>query len=271
MGSLAEYVRVRGKACVLRKFLWNTYDHLGTCVVLNILWLVVSTPWIATGYLLLVVFVRWLGVLGLVTSIVAGVAALWVNPASLALLAAASEWARYRTPDRAELWAAFRRRFVVGLWLSATAFGAAVVLGVNSAFYLQFPGVLRWVGFLLAGVMLWAQVAFLGVVFHLGLALARDRELSTGQGLRQALYLALKLPAHSLALGGGTLFLAAMLSLTQIGIPFVAMSVPTVFAATGERELLKRFRTPQPGQEEADRLEEVRSLRDLFRPWDMGR
>ena len=44
-----------------------------------------------------------------------------------------------------------------------------------------------------------------------------------------------------------------------------------VFAATGERELLKRFRPDRPGEDEADQQEEVRTPRDLLRPWDMGR
>jgi len=255
---------------VLRKFFWNTYDHLGTCVVLNVVWFVLAIPWILVTYFLFFVLVPWLGVVGLMTSIVAAVGALWLSPATLALLAAASEWANYHTPDRSELWAMLRSRLVTGLWLSGAALGVAVVLGVNGAFYLQLPGAMRWVGYLLAGVMLWAQVAFLMIVFHLGLLVARG-DLAGPKAIRQATILALRLPVQTLLIGGATLFLGAAFAVPQIGIPLVTASIPAVLAATGERELLKRFRPREPGQDEADEQEEVRTLRDLLRPWDMGR
>lgn len=256
---------------VLRKFFWNTYDHLGTCVVLNVAWFVLAIPWILVTYFLFFVLVPWLGVVGLMTSIVAAVGALWLSPATLALLAAASEWANYHTPDRSELWAMLRSRLVTGLWLSGAALGVAVVLGVNTAFYLRLPGALRWAGYLLAGIMLWGQLIFLTIVFHLGLLLARDERLTPTHGLRQAVLLTLKFPLPSFLLGVTTLGMAAGLGITRVSIPFVAASIPAVFAATGERELLKRFRLPEPGQREADEREEVRTLRDLLRPWDMGR
>lgn len=255
---------------VLKKFFWNTYDHLGACVLLNVVWFILSIPWILAAYFLLFLLVPWLGALGAVTSIVAGAATLWLNPASLALLAAAWEWADYRRPDRRELWTMLRHHLITGLWLSGIALGVAVVLGVNGAFYLQLPGAMRWVGYLLAGVMLWAQVAFLMIVFHLGLLVARG-DLAGPKAIRQATILALRLPVQTLLIGGATLFLGAAFAVTQIGIPLVTASIPAVFAATGERELLKRFRPREPGQDEADEQEEVRTLRDLLRPWDMGR
>lgn len=256
---------------ILRKFLWNTYDHLGTCVVLNVVWLVLAAPWVLVGYLLLFLLVPWLGVLGVVTSIAAGVGALWLSPASIAFLTAASEWANYHTPGARELWAVMRRRFLAGLWLSGAVLGVAIVFGVNGAFYLHLSGALRWIGYLLAGVMLWGQIILLSIVFHLGLLLARRHDLAVREAVKQATFLAFKLPLQSLLLGATTLAMATLFAITQIGIPFIAASIPAVFAATGERELLKQLRPAVPGQEEADQLEEVRTLRDLLRPWDMGK
>ena len=256
---------------MIRKFFWNTFDHLGGSVVLNLLWLLLSAPWLLGAYVLVRLLTRWIGSVGLVTGLITLLIGLWLGSPGLGLLAAASKWADYQNPDRAEIWAAFRNRLWTGLWLSSAAIALTLVLGVNSAFYLQLTGTWKWLGLALAGIMLWAQIALLSIVFHLALQLARDQDTGVREAIRQATFLALMLPVQSIVLGGATLALAIGLCLTSVGLPLAAMAFPSILAATGQRELLKRFRPDESGQEETDRLEEVRTFRDLLKPWDMDR
>jgi len=256
---------------IVKKSFWNAHDHLGACIVLNMLWLVLAAPWFFVSFVAFRLLVGWLGSVGFITGCFATLVALWLNPASLTILAAATAWADYRSAKGGNLWAFFRARLVHGLWLSFAGFLIATMLGVNAAVYLRLGGIWRWVGLMIAGIMLWAMLALAGVTFHLGLALARDRELRLREGIRRAVVLALTLPAQSLVLAGASVVLAVVLFFTGVGLPLMLFSLPAILAATGEREFLKRFRTYVPDQEEADHLEEVRSFRDLLHPWQMDR
>ena len=79
------------------------------------------------------------------------------------------------------------------------------------------------------------------------------------------------MPATSFFSRIGTLIGAGLLVLTQVGIPLAAMTFPSMFAATGERELFKRLLPPEERDPVADRTEEARTFRDLIKPWDMER
>jgi len=256
---------------VVRKAFWNVYDHLGACVALNLVWLVVRLPWLGIAYLVGLPLVRWLGAPGVVTTVAGALAMLWLSPPTLALLAVAWEWAEYRAVGAPAVARIFRRCLLRGLALGSAAMAAIVVLGANSAFYVRLPGSLRWVGYCLAGVMLWGQVLLLMVAFHLGIAAARGQPSRTAEQLRWALLLAMRFPVQTCGLCASTLLAAAAVALTTVGIPFLAASVSATLAATGERELIKRLRPRDSAEREADRLEERRTLRDLFRPWDVGR
>ena len=256
---------------ILRKFFWNTFDHLGASVVLNVLWVILCTPWLAGGYLLTRLLTTWLGAVGLVSGLIASFAGVWLASPSLGLLSIASKWVKYQSPNKSQMWGMFRNRMWMGLWLGGVAAFLAVLFGVNSAFYLRLTEPWTWVGLILAGVMLWMQIALLSIALHLGLELARDQDASFRHAGRRAVALALALPVQSILLGVFVAAVGIALSLTSVGLPLIAMSICAILASTVHRELLKRFRSPVPGQEQADRLEEVRSIRDLLKPWDMHR
>lgn len=256
---------------VLRKWFWNTYDHLGACVVLNMLWFILSIPWIIVGYFLAILLTRWLGPVGLITALAGAVASIWLSPASLEMLSAAAAWADYRNPAAGELWTHFKRRLGLGLWTSALALVVSSILGVNGAFYLRLPGGFRWVGIFLAGIMLWAQIGFLAFVFHTGLVLADGSATSLRDAMRRALVLLARFPVQTVVLASVAVIVATLFVVTQFAIPFAAMAIPATLAATGERELRKKLNPQTPAESEADRLEEVRTLRDLIKPWEMRR
>ncbi len=256
---------------ILKKTFWNTFDHLGTLILLNLAWFFVSVPWLLGGFFAVRVLTGMLGVTGLVAGAAAWILSVWLNPASLWVLSIASDWADYQSLSRGEMWGLLRARLLTGLWLSIAAFAIALILGVNGAFYLSLSGGFHWIGLLLAGVTIWALVALMSLGYHLGLILARDRSAGVRSALRHALYVALAMPATSFFLGIGTLIGAGLLVLTQVGIPLAAMTFPSMFAATGERELFKRLLPPEERDPVADRTEEARTFRDLIKPWDMER
>jgi len=255
----------------LRKTFWNTFDHLGTCVLLNLAWFALTLPWFIGAFFAFRVLSVWLGAVGFVTALLASVVAVWLSPPSLAVLAISAKWAEYRSPDRTDMLRMLAARLWNGFWLSVAGFAVVVVLGVNSAFYLRLEHMPRWIGLILGGIMLWAQVALLMVAFHLALNQARHQTATARQSLRQAAFLVLQFPLQTVALGGACFVLAGAFAITQVGLPLAAMTIPSVLAATGERELLKRLAEPGSGDTEHSHLEEVRTLRDLIRPWDMGR
>ena len=256
---------------ILKKTFWNTFDHLGTLILLNLVWFFMSVPWFVGGFFALRVLAGALGVAGVITGFAAWILAVWLNPASLWILSVASEWAEYRTLSRSELWGLLRSRLFTGLWLSVVASLTALILGVNAAFYLSLSGKLHWIGLFLAGITIWVLVALVSLGYHLGLLLSRDRSADVREGLRQALYFSLTTPFASLLLGVATLVFAALLVMTQVGLPLAAMAFPAVFAATGERELFKRLLPKDERDPAADRAEEARTFRDLIKPWDMDR
>jgi hypothetical protein len=256
---------------ILKKTFWNTFDHLGTLILLNLAWFFVSVPWLLGGFFAVRVLAGMLGVAGLVAGAAAWILSVWLNPASLWILSVASDWADYRSLSRGEMWGLLRARLFTGLWLSIAAFAVALILGVNGAFYLSLSDGFHWIGLLLAGVTIWALVALMSLSYHLGLILARDRSVGVRNASRQALYVSLAMPVTSFFLGVGTLIGAVLLVITQVGLPLVAMAFPAIFAATGERELFKRLLPPDERDPAADRAEEARTFRDLIKPWDMDR
>lgn len=256
---------------ILKKTFWNTFDHLGGLVLLNLAWMLLATPWLIGGFLAARALAAAYGPAGVITGFAATLASVWLSPGCLWVLSVCAAWARYEPPDRSAVWSMLRERLLPGLWLSLAVGAVALILGVNGAFYLRLGAPFRWLGLLLAGVMIWGLVALLAIAFHTGLQLARDRNRSVWHEVRRASLYALALPLPTIATSLCALLYASALAFTQIGVPLIAMSFPAMFAATAEREILRRLQPPSKRDDEASRREEVRTFRDLIRPWDMDR
>lgn len=254
---------------MLRTTFWTIYDHLGACLVLNLLWFVCSIPWFGAIWGAFVLLVPWLGAVGLITGVVAGLGSLWLNPASLTVTFAAGEWVRFRSPDAAVLRAVFVDNLLRGCLWSIAFFALTAILGINAAFYLRVGWLPQLLGFLLAGVMVWAQAILLLLVFHSGVRFTGNRALPVRLTLREAALLILRAPLPAVGLGIGTMVIGALLALTQIGVPFLSMSVAATFAATGQVQIRRRL-YPQ-NENEQDPVPETRTLRDLIKPWEMDR
>jgi len=256
---------------MLKKFFWNLYDHLGTCVVLNLLWFLASLPWFLAIWSAGRLLVSSFGAVGFVTALAAGFAAIWLNPATLTAMFCATRWVRYQRVERADVWRFFRSQLVPGIALPIAAALVFVILGANAAFYLRASWMPRFVGLLLAGVMLWAQIAFLLVAFWFGLnRAAGDDGARFREVVRDSIVLTFRYPARSAGLFVSTFVMGAAMALTQVGLVLIAMSLAAVFAATGRRELLRAMRRGE-GEGNPDTPEEPRTFRDLFTPWEANR
>ncbi len=255
---------------MLKKFFWNLYDHLGTCIVLNLLWFLVSLPWFLATWGVGRLLISRLGAVGLVTALAAGFGAIWLNPATLTTMFCATRWVRYQRVERGDVWRFFRSQFAAGIALPIAAALVLVVLGVNAAFYLRASWIPRFAGLLLAGAMLWAQIASLLVLFWFGLNRASGDGARLREVVRDSIVLAFRYPARSAGLFISTVTLGAAMALTQVGLLLIAMSLAAIFAATGRRELLRGEKLERT-EENPDAPEEPRTFRDLFVPWETNR
>ncbi len=136
---------------ILRRYFWTAYDHLGGVVAYNLLWSLLSLPWIGAAYMLLR-FGFSLGGLFLPGAVVLAGALLLGSPATVLLFIVSAYWARGDELNLRELLLTGRRFF----WRAAALGGSLIVatglILVNIFFYQQLAG---WLGALLSGLMIW--------------------------------------------------------------------------------------------------------------------
>lgn len=217
-----------------KRFFWHTYDHLGTLIVANVLWLIVC--------------------LGVVTA-PAATAGLFY----LARRVAAEEDARI-----SDFWLGFRRDFLPSLKISAFTLAVAAVIWFNTDFYGHLRGGLAVGGTALATLLIWSAAFLLLMHAHLH-ALVAGGERSLRRLLKKSALLVLDNPGFSVGITLQALVLAAVCLITGVGLPLILASLHATLLATGHRELLKKYFPDSP---EAQEAQETRTLRDLWRPWD---
>lgn len=204
----------RARVSGLGQLFIMAYDHLGSLVLLNIAWVMLSLPWFivaGVGTQLSVVLGAQLqapaaGAIGLA----AGITFCVYSPPSFMLLVATGQWLRGEdTPDRARLWEAVRNRFwpvqIFGLLLSLVV----VLLLVNALFYHSWGG---WSGAGLSGFMLWLLLGLIVISLYWLPLLALAPTLAWRQVLRQSLFLAFSHPLMSI------LLLLTLLALAAAGL-----------------------------------------------------
>lgn len=272
-----------------KKTFWNAYDHLGGCVLLNLLWTLMSLPWLALAVLL--VALGWAQMIaghGLFAVMLAGTGLLQVllSPVSAALWAVTARWCDYRTAPVKTFFPALKRSFgrALAVWLVFSL--AAFLLSINAYFYGAWLRAIPFLGALVSGLMVWAYlaVALMGVY---ALPLLVQRNLSVRGVIRNSFLLVLDNLFYSLvlALAVGVIVMLGLIS--GAGFFFLAVSLAAVIANTGLRELLRTYRTAENRPRKSDRPrtwkevfaqqdrapkeddeEETRGWRDLWKPWE---
>lgn len=217
-----------------KRFFWHAYDHLGTLIAANVLWLVVC--------------------LGVVTA-----PAATAGLSYLARRIAAEEDARL-----GDFWVGFRRDFIPSLKVGAFTVAVAALLWFNIDFYGHLREGLAVGGTALATLLIWCGAFLLLMHAHLHPLLAGG-ERSLRRLLKKSALLVLDNPGFTLGITLQALVLTAVCVVTGVGLLLILAGLIATLHATGHRELLKKYFPDSP---EAREPQETRTLRDLWRPWD---
>jgi uncharacterized membrane protein YesL len=263
-----------------KKSFWNAYDHIGGCILLNLLWSLLSLPWLGLAFLMLAV--GWTQIaagrllLGCMMAAVS-VQQLMISPVSAALWAVTARWARYEGAAVKSFFPSFKKFFgrSIGLWFLFTC--VALLLAVNAAFYQRLPGKMAVPGTFAAGLMGWAYF-FLCLMQIYVLPFLVQGDLSIKKSLRRSAWVVLDNVWYTLFLGMLTAIVLLVGLVSMAGLLFISVGLVGVITNTGLREILKRY---QPEEKEKEPRtwaeirkvqnrtdEESRGWRDLWRPWD---
>lgn len=216
---------------LFRKWFWNTYDYLGTLIVINILWLLLALP--------------------LVT----------LPLAFAGLFRVTGRIAAYEETGIRDFFAHTRGDLGRSFKVCVLYAGVLILLAANMFFYMRLMEDWPWAGAILSGVMMWL-IVFVCMTAVYALPLMLRRQAPARQIIRSGVFLVLDNPRRSFLLFlGGSLVMAFSLA-SGIGLLFLGLGAIGVLFSTGLREILKRYE-----QKEAGVLEEARGWRDLIRPW----
>jgi uncharacterized membrane protein YesL len=244
-----------------RNFAWALYDHLWALMGFNLLWTLLSLPWLAAGALLAALGLNLggeLGFPGLGAGLLLGAELALFAPPGLVLFLAGRCWAQDRPAEprvilREALYFAARAQ-LLGLLLC----GASLLLLVNVFFYQRLGG---WLGLLLSGAMLWLLLALLlAAVFLFPVLLSLDgRVWPVG---KQSFLLALDNPGLALGLlAAGLLFLGAG-AFTGVGLFCGGLAGLALLISLAFRRLCFKYSGEAPPEEGP------RHWRELIRPWE---
>ncbi len=215
-----------------KRFFWMTYDNIGLMILANLTWLVLS--------------------LGVVTA-----PAATAGLASLAAGIAAGREVSLRTILRG-----FREHFVPALKIGVFDLAVVIVLWVNVDFYSHLGGRAAVFGFLFAGLLIWGAAFWLLLHIHI-YPLMVDGERSFRRLLRTSALLTLDNLSITIGLALQSLMLIMLCILTGVGIIALLSAMLSLLHATGQRELLRKYRDDIP-----EDVPETRTWRQLWRPWE---
>ena len=220
-----------------KRSIWSTYDHIGLLVLANLLWVALCLP-VATA------------------------------PAATAgLFHLARQIARGKDVSLRDFFVGFRGRFFPAFKVGLVDLAALLVLWVNIDFYSHMRGGAVIPGMILAAAMVWVAAFFLLMHVHLHPLLAGG-ESSLRQLLRKSALLTLDNLAFTIGIAFQALSLSVLCVVTGAGLVLINASAEAVLLTVGHRELLRKY---SDDPEKPPELQETRTLRDLWRPWESGK
>ena len=225
-------VPIRG---MYKKWFWNTYDYLGTLIVVNILWILCALP--------------------LVT----------LPIAMVGLFRVTNRIAAYEETGVRDFFIGTRQDIWRSLRLCSVISGALLLLAVNILFYLRLMALWPWTGAVLSGAVIWIGV-FVGLLSLYCFPLLVQKETSTWQTIKNGVFLVLDNAGYSIGLFTVGVAIITVSLISGVGILFVGIAALGVLYSTGLREIQRRYETSE--EDDASDQEESRGWRDLYRPWE---
>ena len=246
---------------LIKRFAWGVYDHLWPLIGFNLLWTLLSLPWLAVGGLLVAVVLKAGGELALpirVAGLLLATELVLFAPPGLLLWLAGRNWAEDRPAELRALLREVRRFGLRAQLLGLLLWGISAVLLVNIFFYQHLGG---WLGLLLSGTMLWLLVALLLTsVFCFPVLLAQDG--GVWPVVKQSFLLALDNPRLALGLLLSSLLFLGIGALSGVGLCCGVLAALALLVSLYFRQLCSKYSgeelppTPQ------------RHWRELIRPWE---
>ncbi len=218
---------------ICKKFFWNSYDHIGKLMLASLVSALLS-----------------LTLLGFPMAL-SGMLALSVGVAA------------YCDVELSDYFRAGARGYVRGAFLAGILVAGFLLLSSSVAFYSTDRLGVPLLSLLLLGLTLWLAIYFLAWLFIL-LPLAHFSDAPLRHLARDAAAMVLDNPGLCLAHVSCQFLIWAAGLASVVGAFLFSPALSAVLAATFTRELLGKYR---PGLVRED--EEVRTLADLFRPWQM--
>lgn len=257
---------------VYKKTFWNTYDHIGRLILLNLLW---TALFPLPTYLAF-----WLipagGHVKIATTALVGI--LTHSLATTGVFAATADIVDYRKFTLKRFFSGGRRLYPRALAISLLAGLVFYLSYISMTFYLALEGPAGILGFFLAGVQVWIMLFVIAMCLYL-LPFLVKRNWGTFRTIKWSAVLVVLKPGFSLLIILQVLAASVIIGITIIGGIVILMSLVSVFLSTNLREVLKELEAgDEPRKrptswkeifEEARRRdEEPRGIKDILRPWD---
>jgi len=257
---------------IYKKAFWNTYDHIGRLILLNLLW--------ACCFPLPTYLAFWLlpldGHLRIGATIMVGV--FTHSFATTGAFAATADIVAYRKFTLKQFFCGGRDLYLPALAITLLSVLVCYLTYVSIGFYLALKGAAGILGFFLVGLQVWIVLFVVCMQVYL-LPLLVKKEWGAVKTIKWSAVLILLRPGFTLLMMLQVAAASVIIGITIIGTVIVVMSLVSVFLSTTLREVLKDLEeTGEPGRKptswkeifeaERSREEEPRTAKDLLRPWD---
>lgn len=257
---------------VYKKTFWNTYDHIGRLILLNLLW---------TAFFPLPTYLTfWLipagGHVKIAATVLVGI--LTHSLATTGVFAATADIVDYRKFTLKRFLSGGREAYLRALVISLLAGLVFYLTYISMIFYLALEGTAGILGFFLAGVQVWIMLFVIAMCLYL-LPLLTKKNWGIFKTIKWSAVLVVLKPGFSLLIMLQVLAASVIIGITIIGAIVILMSLVSVFLGTNLREVLKELEAEgEPKKrptswkeifgEERKREEEPRGIKDILRPWD---
>jgi len=258
---------------IYKKTFWNTYDHIGQLILLNLLWfLIFPLP-----TFLIFRYLPFTGYTQLTFTFLAGL--LTHSYATPGVFALTARLADYQQTHLRSFFSEAKTYYLRTLMLSLLFGGIFFLLTYSIGFYISVKIGFGLLGFFLAGIQIWiGAFALIMQVYLLPLLVGKNWDLKPV--LKWSTLLIILKPGFTILLFLQALAIFILITITGVGAVLLLMSIISIFLNTALRETLREMDTTMKpkkkptswkeifAEREKEEEEEKRTLKDLFRPWD---
>jgi uncharacterized membrane protein YesL len=257
---------------IYKKAFWNTYDHIGRLILLNLLW--------AGCFPLPTYLAYWLlpldGPARIGATLLVGM--LTHSFATTGVFAATADIVDYRKFTLKQFLRGGVTLYFPALCITLLLGLLYYMLYVSIRFYFALEGPAGILGFFLVGLQVWIGLFVLTMQVYL-LPLLVKKRWGVSRTIKWSAILVVLRPGFNLLLLFQVIAAAVIIGITVIGAIVILMSLASVFLNTTLREVLKDLEeSREPAkrptswkeifEEERRRDEEPRTMKDILRPWD---